>query len=142
MRLSEIKLYEAVTDSTIEDDFLIKSNGNVGIGIDPTEKLHVDGNILATGTITPDYVFEYYFDGKSELNPNYKFLTLEKSIDYAKKHKHLPGVSSSKDIQGQGGILINKAVEQNLEKIEELYLHLYELQQEIKILKERENKLD
>ncbi len=28
------------------------TNGNLGIGISPTEKLHVSGNILATGTIT------------------------------------------------------------------------------------------
>jgi hypothetical protein len=63
-------------------DFIVTTNGDVGIGTDtPTEKLHVMGNVIASGTITPDYVFEHYFDGKSELNPNYKFLTLEKSIE-------------------------------------------------------------
>lgn len=32
----------------------ILANGNVGIGISPTEKLHVAGNILSSGTVTAD----------------------------------------------------------------------------------------
>jgi len=61
---------------------------------------------------------------------------MEENIEYAKKHKHLPGVSSAQEIKEQGGIILNRAVEQNLEKIEELYLYMHELQQEIKELKE------
>ncbi|MDB0007438.1 hypothetical protein N9E30_05755 [Flavobacteriales bacterium] len=47
----------------------------------------------------------------------------------------MPGIPSAKKIEKQGGILINRAVEQNLEKIEELYLHLYELHQKKDSLK-------
>ena len=110
--------------------------GNVGIGVqDPSEKLQVNGNILATGTIVPDYVFEHYFEGKSKLNPEYTFTDLEETIEFTKKNHHLPGIPSAKKIEKQGGILINRAVEQNLEKIEELYLHLYELHQKKDSLK-------
>jgi hypothetical protein len=98
---------------------VIKNNGFVGIGLqNPTQKLHVDGNIIASGTITPDYVFENYFEGKSERNPEYEFTPIQKAEHFVKKNKHLPGVPSAADIEKQGGIIINRATEINLEKIE------------------------
>ena len=117
-------------------DFTVSDEGNVGIGLsNSTEKLHVVGNILASGTITPDYVFEHYFDGESKLKPGYKFMDIKKTMEFAEKHKHLPGVLSHKDIKQQGGVILNRSVEQNLEKIEELYLHLHELNQKKDSLK-------
>ena len=122
-RVAEIRLFE---DKTSE--FIVNTNGNVGINHDnPTQRLHVIGNILASGTITPDYVFENYYDGKSDLNPTYKFQLLSEVEQFIKENKHLPGVPSAQDIEEQGGILVNKATEINLEKIEELYIHLFEL---------------
>lgn len=118
----------------------IFENGNVGIGtIAPTEELHVIGNILASGTITPDYVFENYYNGSSNLNPNYKMLSLEEIEHYTKTNNHLPGVPSALEVKEQGGILINRATEINLEKIEELFLHTIEASKKIALL-EKENK--
>jgi hypothetical protein len=133
--LPGVNQYYAISDfdlfvrDTVDftDDFIIATNGQVGVGIAPTEDLHVNGNILASGTITPDYVFESYFDGKSDLNPTYKFQPLSEVEQFIKENKHLPGVPSAQDIEEQGGILVNKATEINLEKIEELYIHLFEL---------------
>lgn len=129
-------------------NFIVANDGNVGIGINPTHKLHVEGNILATCTITPDYVFENYFDGKSELNPEYEFTPLEKAEQFVKKNKHLPGVPSAANIEKQGGIIVNRATEINLEKIEELYLYVFELnqqneqlQRQLARLEEEQNKL-
>lgn len=52
--------------------FVVANNGRVGINTNlPSEKLHVIGNILASGTITPDYVFEHYFEGESPTKPDY-----------------------------------------------------------------------
>jgi len=40
-------------DATLTTNIVVKNNGLVGIGtLIPTEKLHVSGNIIATGTIT------------------------------------------------------------------------------------------
>lgn len=117
----------------------IKSNGYVGINIaNPTEVLHVNGNILASGTITPDYVFEKYFDGVSKLNPKYNMLGLEDVEDFVKQHKHLPGVPSANDIKEKGGVLVNRAIEINLEKVEELFLYIIEQQ---KLLKQQQSLL-
>lgn len=133
--IQEFMLYGFSTNSS--NDFLISINGHVGIGTtNPAQKLHVQGNIIASGSITPDYVFEQYFDGESKLKPDYEYKSINDKMAFAKEYKHLPNVSSDKDIEQQVGIIINRAVEQNLEKIEELYLHLYELHQKVNALKE------
>ncbi|MBL6873131.1 MAG: hypothetical protein ISR00_04165 [Flavobacteriales bacterium] len=129
--LVEARMFER-QPPTEETKFIVLENGNVGVGTDnPTQKLHVSGNILASGTIAPDYVFESYFEGESQLNPEYQFTELEKTIEFAKKHHHLPNIPSSKEVKEQGGIVLNKAVEQNLEKIEELYIHTSNLNKEL-----------
>jgi hypothetical protein len=116
---------------------VIDASQNVGIGIVPTERLHVDGNILATGTITPDYVFQSYFDGVSSLKPDYKMMSLSNIESFTRTHKHLPGVPSAADVKNNGGILINRSTEINLEKIEELFLHTIEQEKKIEALKSK-----
>lgn len=110
--------------------------GNVGVGgiTAPTEKLHVIGNILASGTITPDYVFEKYYDGESTLKADYKMMSLSEIEAYTRANKHLPGVPSAQEVEDAGGILVNRATEVNLEKIEELFLHTIEQQKTIETL--------
>ena len=109
--------------------------GTVGIGTpSPTERLHVIGNILATGTITPDYVFQKYYDGESALKADYSMATLSEIEAFTRANKHLPGVPSAQEVEDKGGILVNRATEINLEKIEELYLHTIEQQKQIELL--------
>jgi hypothetical protein len=121
----------------------LATNGNFGIGTEtPSQKLHVIGNILASGTVTPDYVFEKHFEGISKLNPSYTMMDLDEVEEFTRLNKHLPGVPSASEIKTQGGIILNRAAEINLEKIEELYLYVFELKKEIKALKEKSTEME
>jgi hypothetical protein len=113
----------------------INPDQNIGLGTStPTERLHVNGNILASGTITPDYVFEKYFKGYSELNPEYTMYDLKEIEAFIKAHYHLPGVPSARDVAHGGGVLVNRATETNLEKIEELFLHTIRQEKQLRDL--------
>jgi hypothetical protein len=126
--------------------------GNVSIGsktpiapftsnsVTVTPKLSIAGDVASTGAFYTttgkyaDYVFEDYFDGASTIDETYKFRSLEEIAAYIKANKHLPGVTSIKDIlKTDNGYTVNlsELSIQQLEKIEELYLHTIEQQQEI-----------
>ncbi|MRM83078.1 hypothetical protein [Riemerella anatipestifer] len=117
--------------------------GKTGIGVTaPTEKLEVAGTVKATGftgasgaTIFPDYVFQKYYTGTSSLKADYNFKTLSQVEDFVKTNGHLPGYKSAAEIKKQGYIDLMATQLTNVEKIEELYLHLLEKDKEVKALK-------
>ncbi|MFC1683435.1 hypothetical protein ACFL0G_04440 [Candidatus Zixiibacteriota bacterium] len=104
-------------------------SGNVGIGTSsPGYKLDVAGDINTTGDIRknggvynhPDYVFE----------PEYDLMPLADLNNYLEQNRHLPGMPSAKEVEEEGIMLF----EQNrllLEKLEESYLYIVELQKKI-----------
>jgi len=121
----------------------INAIGDIGIGIDPITKLHVNGAIRAEGTIQasgaitgeiPDYVFQKYFLGNSILNPNYEFSNLSEIEKFVKENNHLPGIKSAAAIKEQGFWDLGEGSRVNLEKIEELFLHTIEQEKKIKEL--------
>ncbi|MCF6405176.1 hypothetical protein L3C95_19895 [Chitinophaga filiformis] len=109
----------------------IKGNGSVAIGTTEVAdyKLAVKGAIGATRvkvTLTgwADFVFE----------PDYRLPSLTDLETYIKKNKHLPDVPSASEVAKEGLDLgeMNKIL---LQKIEELTLHVIEMQKEIDQLK-------
>ncbi len=92
-------------------------------------------SFIATGTNTTyaDYVFEDYFKGYSNIKTDYKFNTLESAEAFVKKHGHLPGVKSYKEVMLNGFKLdLTESTITNLEKIEEQFLYITELKSELK----------
>ncbi|MFY0482849.1 hypothetical protein ACI6PS_09585, partial [Flavobacterium sp. PLA-1-15] len=103
-------------------------------------KFHVAGDISTTGkiyttnSVYADYVFEKYFLGNSEINPNYEFKSLNYVKDFIKANHHLPGVESIDDLKkASNGYTFDmtKLTIQSLEKIEELYIHTIEQKDKI-----------
>ena len=92
---------------------LVERNGKVGIGTNqPDELLTVKGVIHTRevkvdmkGALAPDYVFESYFDGESELDPNYQLMELSELRTYLEEKKHLPGLPSAANMQQEGMML-------------------------------------
>lgn len=84
--------------------------------------------------LNPAAVFEHYFIGESFFQPHYQFMSLVEVKEFIQKHHHLPNVFSRKEIEKQGGIKLNVALEQQLEKIEELFLYAIEQEKRINYL--------
>jgi len=105
----------------------IHLNAKVGIGTtNPQAKLAVNGDIRATKikvladvNAVPDYVFE----------EDYELQSLEEVEAYVKEHSHLPEVPSAQEMSEEGHDL-GKMNLLLLKKIEELTLHVIELQKE------------
>lgn len=128
---------------------LTEKDGYIGIGTEtPDELLTVKGKIHTqevlvdlNGAVAPDYVFENYFLGTSEIKPHYQLLSLSEIEVYIKKFHHLPGIPSAKEIEKDGLSLkeMNLAL---LEKVEELTLYAIQQQKEINALKEKVSKIE
>lgn len=126
------------SSATWSDMMTLTSDGKVGIGTtNPgTFKLAVEGKIGAREVkVTlqnpwPDYVF----------NNNYKLRSLYNLEQYIMANKHLPGMPSAEEVNKDGGIELGQMNAKLLEKIEELTLHLIELNKKVEKL-EKKNSL-
>lgn len=78
----------------------------------------------------PDYVF----------NESYSLMKLEDLKSYIKINKHLPNVPSATEVENNGAGL-GQLGKIQMEKIEEIYLHLIDLNEQIKALKEENETL-
>lgn len=137
---------------------MLRGNGYIGIGTNsPQEKLHVyGGSILisdgsgvkqfkvgADGFVRarqievdlqtiPDYVFE----------EDYSLMSLEALDKYIAENRHLPGISSAAEYEEKGGLNIGELQVKLLEKVEELTLHLIQLNKENQALQKQVQELE
>lgn len=128
-------------------------NGNVGIGVEnPTAKLHVAGKILCTGEIevadlnsnsikvnslnAKDIQMEMHGAADYVFEDNYNLKSLSEVESYVNEHKHLPGMPSAAEMDANG-VSVSKMSNLLLEKVEELTLHMIQLEKENAALKAR-----
>ncbi len=107
-------------------------DGKVGVGVvSPTQALEVNGTIKAKEIIvTTNGWADYVFDN------NYTLQDLDSVEAYIDANRHLPGIPSAK-VLGENGLSVSQMLELQMQKIEELTLHMIELNKENKALKER-----
>lgn len=109
-------------------------NGNVGIGTkSPAEKLSVKGKIRAQEVKVetanwPDYVFA----------KDYQLPSLKETEQHIQEKGHLPGIPSAAEVKANG-IDLGEMNTKLLKKIEELTLHLIDLNKKVNNL-DNENK--
>jgi hypothetical protein len=120
-------------DGAPTEKFRITSYGNVGIGTtSPDEKLTVKGKIhsqeviVDAMTTVPDYVFE----------PDYKLTSLTELKRYVDQNHHLPNIPSANEIE-KNGIQLGDMSMKLLKTIEELTLHIIELNNQVKLQNEK-----
>jgi hypothetical protein len=111
-------------------------NGNVGIGtINPLHLLHVAGTVGAEEVIVSatgaDYVFQ----------PDYRLSSLDEVNAYIKENHHLPDVPSAAEMQKKG-LSLGEMQTKLLAKVEELTLHMIQVEQENRELKDRIKRLE
>lgn len=97
--------------------------------------LNVGGGIMAEEVRVqlqpwPDYVFEQ----------DYSLMPLAAVEQYVQENKHLPGVVAAKEV-AENGLNLGETQKAQMEKIEELFLHVISLEKRINALEKQNEAL-
>mgnify|MGYP000725037589 FL=1 len=113
-------------DGTEDNIFLVESaSSNEKIFAIGDDKATYAREIKVTKVSNfPDYVFQEGYD----------LMPLSEVKEFVNEHHHLPNVPSEKEVLAEGQDLA-KIQRATLENLEELYLHVFELEEELKRLK-------
>ena len=137
-----ISVFNTITNATGDEVFTVFGDGSVTIKDIASNKVNFsvkpngyvyarEINVMPTTITFPDYVFA----------KNYKLMPLAEVENYVTANKHLPNIPSAKEVETNGINLADLQIKQ-MEKIEELYLHLIELKKENEALKTRIESLE
>lgn len=132
---SDNKLY--MNTASKGNIIMATGGGSVGIGTitTGTNKLAVEGTIAARRVkVTqnnpwPDYVF----------GEDYPLTPLSETEKYVKANKHLPDMPSAKEVE-ENGVDLGEMNRKLLEKMEEMTLHMIQMQKKIDALESRMQK--
>lgn len=133
-----LKIYPQIRPftHTFYGDMVLPENA-LSIGTDKIIdgfKLTVDGKIVAKEVkVTAEGWADFVFD------KDYKNMSLPETEKFIQNNHHLPGILSAEEVKNEG-ILVGDMNKKLLQKIEELTLHLIEMDKEIKKLKSEKTK--
>ncbi len=98
------------------------------VGVTAADTINVDGNIVATGSITPDYVFK----------PDYKLMSIDDHAQFMWQNSHLPKVEAAA-VNDEGKPYINVVGRSQgiLEELEIAHIYIERLNQQVQVLQSR-----
>lgn len=116
----------------VSNSLFVSANVGIGTTTPGTYKLAVEGTIGArkvkvTQSAWADFVFA----------PDYRLPSLQELDEYIKKHKHLPDIPTEAEVL-EDGVDLGEMNKKLLQKVEELTLHIIDLNNRLKAL-ERKN---
>lgn len=115
-----------------ENSYLNAVVGNVGIGTtNPQSKLSVKGKVESEEVQVKQNVADYVF------RDDYKLMDLDELESYIKTYGYLPNIQNDESVElNRGYVKLGELSISLMEKIEELTLHVIELNKRIKTLEE------
>ncbi len=136
---------DKIQDGTITNDDIQPGAGIDGSKINPTfvSDVSTTGDFISGGTIltVPDFVFQKYYTGFSNLDNSYRFRSLKEIEAFVKENNHLPGIRSAYEVKASGEYGLTQSSLAHLEKIEELFLHTIEQEKKIEKLQSENKKM-
>lgn len=114
-----------------------RSSSNVGIGtqnLDNSHKLSVNGSIRAKEIVVETGWSDFVFD------PGYDLRSLPEVEAHIKEHGHLPDIPSAEQV-AEHGVKVGEMDSKLLQKIEELTLHLIDMNKRVQALEQENTRL-
>jgi hypothetical protein len=127
-------------DGTVEPAMVIQGNGQVRVGTESiVSGTHSDYQLAVDGkAVARKFVATHDNWGDDEFNKELTLQDLKEEQQFVEKHQHLQGIPKGKTIQKEG-LDLSEMSEQQMRKIEQIYMYLFDFQKENRELKE-ENK--
>jgi hypothetical protein len=100
-------------------------NNLLQVGIVASDQVDINGDLVVSGTITPDYVFE----------PGYQLESIEEHAEYMWTNKHLPAVGAAMlRPDGSHAVNVGARSQSMLEELEKAHIYIEQLHATVKEL--------
>jgi hypothetical protein len=108
-------------------------NNLLQVGIVASDQVDINGDLVVSGTITPDFVFE----------PGYQLESIDEHAEYMWTNKHLPAVGAA-TVRPDGSHAVNVGARSQgvLEELEKAHIYIEQLHATIQDLEQRLEKLE